>query len=39
MSLRPAAVGVRFDCARIETIHPKPHDLRLDLAITESGAW
>jgi len=39
MSPRPVTVGVGFDCARIETIDPKPHDLRLDLAITESGAW
>jgi 5-formyltetrahydrofolate cyclo-ligase len=38
MSPRPVAVGVGFDCARIPTIDPKPHDLRLDLALTESGA-
>jgi 5-formyltetrahydrofolate cyclo-ligase len=36
---RPITIGVGFDCARIETIDPKPHDLQLDLAITESGAW
>jgi len=39
LSPRPVTVGVAFDCARIETIDPKPHDLRLDLALTESGAW
>ena len=39
MSPRPITVGVGFDCARIETIDPKPHDLRLDVAMTESGAW
>jgi len=39
LSPRPFTVGVGFDCARIETIDPKPHDLQLDLAITESGAW
>ncbi len=39
LSPRPVTVGVGFDCARIESIDPKPHDLRLDLAITESGAW
>jgi 5-formyltetrahydrofolate cyclo-ligase len=39
MSPHPITVGVGFDCARIETIDPKPHDLRLDVAMTESGAW
>jgi len=39
MSPRPITVGVGFDCARIETIDPKPHDLKLDVAMTESGAW
>ncbi|HEX4584908.1 MAG TPA: 5-formyltetrahydrofolate cyclo-ligase [Burkholderiaceae bacterium] len=39
LSPRPLTVGVGFDCARIETIDPKPHDLRLDVAMTESGSW
>jgi 5-formyltetrahydrofolate cyclo-ligase len=39
MSPHPITVGVGFDCARIQTIDPKPHDLQLDLAITESGSW
>jgi 5-formyltetrahydrofolate cyclo-ligase len=30
-------VGIGFDCARIDSIRPQPHDIRLDLAITESG--
>jgi len=36
---RPVAVGIAFDCGRVETIEPMPHDFRLDLAITESGVW
>jgi 5,10-methenyltetrahydrofolate synthetase len=39
MSPRPITAGVGFDCARIETIDPKPHDLRLDVAFTESDSW
>ncbi|HEU0201069.1 MAG TPA: 5-formyltetrahydrofolate cyclo-ligase [Burkholderiaceae bacterium] len=34
---RPVTVGVAFDDARVNTIAPKPHDIRLDLAITQSG--
>lgn len=36
-ALRPVLVGVGFDCGRIASIDPQPHDVRLDLAITESG--
>ncbi len=38
LSPRPVAVGIGFDCARIKTINPKPHDIRLDLALTEGGS-
>jgi 5-formyltetrahydrofolate cyclo-ligase len=34
---RPVTVGVAFDCARVNSIGPRPHDLRLDLVITETG--
>jgi 5,10-methenyltetrahydrofolate synthetase len=37
ISPRPSVVGIGFDCGRVETIEPMPHDFRLDLAITESG--
>lgn len=33
----PLAVGVAFDCGRIDSIGPLPHDMRLDAVITESG--
>jgi 5-formyltetrahydrofolate cyclo-ligase len=39
ISPRPITAGVGFDCARIESIDPKPHDLQLDVAMTESGSW
>ncbi|MGE5339000.1 MAG: 5-formyltetrahydrofolate cyclo-ligase [Gemmatimonadota bacterium] len=38
ISPRPVAVGIAFDCARLPSIKPQPHDIRLDLALTESGA-
>ena len=37
MAVRPVTVGVAFDVARIASIAAQPHDVRLDLAITESG--
>jgi 5-formyltetrahydrofolate cyclo-ligase len=39
MSPRPLTAGVGFDSARIETIDPKPHDLQLDVAITDAILW
>ena len=36
-SVRPSTVGIAFDCGRVKSIDPKPHDIQLDLAITESG--
>ena len=37
LAVRPVAVGVAFDCARVPSIEPQPHDIRLDLVIAESG--
>jgi 5,10-methenyltetrahydrofolate synthetase len=31
---RPQAVGVGYDCARIATIYPQPHDVAMDFVIT-----
>ena len=36
--LRPVTVGIAFDVGRIKSIGPQPHDVRLDLALTESGS-
>jgi 5-formyltetrahydrofolate cyclo-ligase len=36
-SVKPVAVGVAFDCGRVQSITPRPHDVRLDLVISESG--
>lgn len=37
LPLKPVTVGIGFDCGRVPSISPQPHDVRLDLAITESG--
>jgi 5-formyltetrahydrofolate cyclo-ligase len=39
LSPRPLAIGVAYDCARIETIHPQPYDIALDFIVTESGIY
>lgn len=33
---RPLAVGIGFDDARLPTIEPQPHDVPMDLIVTES---
>ncbi|EHL99695.1 5-formyltetrahydrofolate cyclo-ligase [Acetobacteraceae bacterium AT-5844] len=35
---RPRTIGIGFECARIATIHPQPHDIAMDLIVTESGS-
>ncbi len=37
LAVRPVMVGVAFDCGRVTSIDPQPHDIRLDLVITEGG--
>jgi 5,10-methenyltetrahydrofolate synthetase len=34
---RPLAIGVGFELCRVDSIHPGPHDERLDAVITEAG--
>lgn len=35
---RPFAIGIGFDAARPNTFYPQPHDIPLDLILTEAGA-
>ncbi|MGH7046325.1 MAG: 5-formyltetrahydrofolate cyclo-ligase [Stellaceae bacterium] len=35
---RPLAIGVGFERSRLETIHPQPHDIPMDLIVTEACA-
>jgi 5-formyltetrahydrofolate cyclo-ligase len=34
---RPLAVGVGFEFSRLDTIHPQPFDMPMDLIVTEAG--
>ena len=34
---RPFVIGVGFETARLRTIFPQPHDIALDLVLTEAG--
>jgi len=35
---RPLTIGVGFELAIVPDIHPEPHDIPLDLIVTETGA-
>jgi 5-formyltetrahydrofolate cyclo-ligase len=37
LSPRALAIGVGFDVQLLETIHPQPYDVPMDLIVTESG--
>ena len=37
LSSRPFAIGIGFQSARLPTIHPQPHDIALDVILTEAG--
>ncbi len=34
---RPITIGVGFELARLDTVHPQPHDVPMDLIVTERG--
>lgn len=34
---RPFVIGIGFDTARLETIYPQPHDIPLDVILTQTG--
>jgi 5-formyltetrahydrofolate cyclo-ligase len=37
MPRRPLAVGIGFESLRLPTIHPQPHDIPMDMIVTERG--
>ena len=37
LSPRPFTIGIGLQAARLETIHPQPHDIPLDVILTEAG--
>lgn len=34
---RPRSIGIGFELGRLDTIHPQPNDIPLDLVVTEAG--
>jgi 5-formyltetrahydrofolate cyclo-ligase len=36
---RPLAIGIGFELGRLESITPQPHDMPMDLVITEAGVF
>jgi 5,10-methenyltetrahydrofolate synthetase len=36
---RPLAIGVGFEVARTASVHPQPHDVPMDMVVTESGVF
>jgi 5-formyltetrahydrofolate cyclo-ligase len=37
MDPRPLAIGVGYERGRLQTIYPQPHDIPLDVVVTETG--
>lgn len=35
----PLVVGVSFECGRVDSIDPRPHDMQVDAVITETGVF
>jgi 5-formyltetrahydrofolate cyclo-ligase len=36
---RPFTIGVGFELGRVDTIEPQPHDVPLDMIVTEAGVF
>jgi 5-formyltetrahydrofolate cyclo-ligase len=36
---RPAVIGVTYEMARIDTIHPQAYDIPMDFVVTERGVY
>jgi len=36
---RPVSIGVSYELARIDTIHPQPWDIAMDYVVTERGVY
>lgn len=34
---RPYVIGLCYEFGRLETLHPQPHDIALDVVVTEAG--
>jgi 5,10-methenyltetrahydrofolate synthetase len=36
---KPVAIGIGYEAAHVDTIHPQPHDLPMDWVVTERGIY
>jgi len=36
---RPFVIGVGYSCRELATIHPKPHDIPMNMILTERSRW
>jgi 5-formyltetrahydrofolate cyclo-ligase len=39
LTVRPSVIGVTFELAALETIHPQPYDIPMDFIVTERGLY
>ena len=39
LAKKPVTIGVSYELARLETIHPQPWDIPLDYVVTEGGVY
>lgn len=39
LARRPVVIGVAYEGAHLETIHPQPHDIPMDWIVTERGIY
>jgi 5-formyltetrahydrofolate cyclo-ligase len=37
LPVRPVVAGIGYGQSRLETIHPQPHDITMDVVVTESA--
>jgi 5,10-methenyltetrahydrofolate synthetase len=37
--LRPVLIGIAYECLRLESIGPEPHDVPVDLVVTEEQVY
>jgi 5,10-methenyltetrahydrofolate synthetase len=38
-TVRPVAIGIAYELARLPTIYPQPHDIPMDFIVTETGVY
>jgi 5-formyltetrahydrofolate cyclo-ligase len=38
-AVRPIAIGIAYELARLTSIYPQPHDIPMDFVVTETGVY